>query len=226
MKNRISRRQFLSTSAATPVALAVATQLTSSHAVAAANPGKGAWVRWLDDRAPATAQGVTWGTPWPRGVLKSARDLALRDAAGKVSALQSWPLAFWPDGSLKWTGHALAPAADIGNGPFEVVAGKGAKTVNALTIRETDAHVEIDTGKFVCRLPREGAAVIASIQRDGREQVRDGKLVLLRQDRPNPGEGVTTTETFVSAIEKLTLEHRGNARAVVKIEGKHAGAGR
>ncbi len=226
MKNRISRRQFLSTSAATPVALAVATQLTSSHAVAAANPGRGAWVRWLDDRAPATAQGVTWGTPWPRGVLKNERDLALRDAAGKVSAPQSWPLGYWPDGSLKWTGHALVPAADIGNGPFEIVAARGAKHSSALTIRETDAHVEIDTGKFVCRMPRKGAALIASIQRDGREQLRDGMLVLLRQDRANSGDGVTTTETFESAIEKVTLEHRGGARAVVKIEGKHAGAGR
>jgi hypothetical protein len=33
--------------------------------------------------------------------------------AGEGSApLQSWPLAYWPDGSIKWTGHALA--ADAG----------------------------------------------------------------------------------------------------------------
>src|SRR5262245_21808184 len=115
MKNRISRRAFLSTTAAAPVALAVANPLTPSTPVTAANPGPGSWVRWLVDRAPAVAQGVTWGTPWPRGKLRKAGDFALRDAGGKLTTLQSWPLAYWPDGSLKWTAHALAPGAETGN---------------------------------------------------------------------------------------------------------------
>jgi hypothetical protein len=223
MTQRISRRTFLSATTVAPIVLNTA---VGSPPAPMINPGKGAWVRWLDDAAPATAQGVTWGTPWPRGKLKDTRDLALRDAAGKISALQSWPLAYWPDGSLKWTGHALAPTADVGNGPFEVVAAKSGKNATSLTVRETDAHFEIDTGKFVCRLPRKGAAVIDSLLRDGREQLRDGKLILLRQDRTGSGDGVVTTESFESAIEKVTLEHRGAARAVVKVEGKHSGAGR
>jgi hypothetical protein len=221
MTHRISRRTFLSATAAAPVVLN--TSLASP--LAAGNPGKGAWVRWLDDKSSAIAQGTTWGTPWPSGKLKNARELALRDVGGKLTALQSWPLAYWPDGSLKWTGHSLAPTADIGNGPFEVVAQK-AKSTAALTVRESADAVEIDTGKIVCRLPRRGAALIASISRDGREQLRDGKLVLLRQDKADATDGAVTTETFESAIATLTVEQKGPARAVVKIDGTHARAGR
>src|SRR5688500_13526156 len=164
MSQRITRRSFLSATTAAPIVLNTA---AGSPLAPMSNPGKGAWVRWLDDRAPATAQGVTWGTPWPRGKLKVTRDLALRDAAGKVSALQSWSLAYWPDGSLKWTGHAVVPGADVGNGPFEVVAARNAKRARDLSVRETESAIEIDTGSFICRVPRGGAAVIASIQRDG-----------------------------------------------------------
>ncbi len=227
MKNRISRRAFLSASAAAPVAIGVASTAAPSSIVTTANPGPGSWVRWLDDHAPNVAQGVTWGTPWPRGKVKNgARDFALRDSGGKLTALQSWPLGYWPDGSLKWSGHALAPDADVGNGPFEVVAQRGPKSSATVAVRESDAHIEIDTGSFVCRMPRSGAALIASIQRGGREQLRDGKLVLLRQDRASSSDGAVTTSTFESAIEKITVEQSGPARAVVKVEGKHAGGGR
>src|SRR5947208_2808794 len=108
MSNRISRRAFLSTGAASSAVLAIDTRATRPPpAPVGANPGAGNWVRWLDRKAPAAAQGVTWGTPWPRGKLKSSNNFALRGAAGLDTPLQSWPLAFWPDSSLKWTAHAL-----------------------------------------------------------------------------------------------------------------------
>ena len=139
MSNRISRRAFLSTSAATSAVLAIATNPAqgSVPAPAGANPAAGNWVRWLD-QAPAIPQGVTWGTPWPRGKLKPAKNLALRAATGTALPLQSWPLAYWPDGSLKWTAHALAPGSGTGDGPFEVVAQRtAAKGQAALSITET-----------------------------------------------------------------------------------------
>ena len=52
-----------------------------------------------------------------------------------------------------------------------------------MSVKETGTTVEIDTGKFVCRLSRAGANIIDTISRGGQEALRDGKLVLLRQDR-------------------------------------------
>jgi hypothetical protein len=223
MKHRISRRAFLSAAAAAPVAVTSLEAAGRSSGVAA-NPSAGNWVRWLDDRAQPGFEGTTWGTPWPRGRQRESRNFALLGADGAAHALQSWPLAWWPDGSIKWTAHALPPAASIGDGPFEVVARRGgARPETALTVKESEAGFEIDTGRFVCRLSRSGTNFITAISRQGREVLREGHFVLLRQDRPaSSADSQVTQETFRSTIEKVTLEQGGPIRAVVKVEGKHA----
>ena len=52
-----------------------------------------------------------------------------------------------------------------------------------VSVKETDGAIEVDTGQFVCRFARQGSNIIDSISRGGREALRDGRLVLLRQDR-------------------------------------------
>src|SRR5688500_13725811 len=93
MKKRISRRQFISSTVASSAALgAVAAQGTGSAsqpAVAMTNPAAGAWVRWLDGKAGKVAQGVTWGTPWPRGKQREGRNFTLRGVDNKLLPLQS-----------------------------------------------------------------------------------------------------------------------------------------
>jgi hypothetical protein len=127
MKNKISRRHFLSAAAVAPAALSAATpDIAGAPRAVAPNPREGNWVRWLDGRAPAVQQGITWGTPWPRGRLRDPKHFALRGADGQPRALQSWPLAYWPDGSLKFTAHAMAPGGELGGGPFEVISRRGA----------------------------------------------------------------------------------------------------
>jgi hypothetical protein len=229
MGKRISRRQFISTSAAGTAALQVIDADASPSGgeipkTVAANPGAGNWVRWLDDRAPALSQGVTWGTPWPRGKQRESKHFALRGADRTLQPLQSWPLAYWPDGSLKWTAHALAPTDEARAGPFEIVAQRATqKSGSTLAVKETAAGIEIDTGKFVCRLPRRGSNLIDAISRDGRRSLNDGRLVLLRQDRAaSAGDARIAQEAFESILENITVEQRGPIRAVVKLEGKHS----
>jgi hypothetical protein len=233
MKKRISRRQFISTTAVTTAVLGAASleasqQSGSSPSISTPNPGAGAWVRWLDGKPAAIAQGVTWGTPWPRGKQRAAQNFALRGTDRKLLALQSWPLAYWPDGSLKWTAHALPPQKDPGSGPYEVVALRdAAKSAAAVNVKETDAAIQIDTGSFVCRLSRRGVNVIDGITRQGREVLGEGKLVLLRQDHAaSSSDAQVRQENFESAIEKVTVEQRGPLRAVIKVEGKHSNGSR
>jgi hypothetical protein len=226
MKKRISRRQFISNSVASSAAFgAIANQSAQSapSPVSMVNPGAGAWVRWLDDSASAVAQGVTWGTPWPRGKQREAKNFALRITDNKLQPLQSWPLAYWPDGSLKWTAHALPPGEQSG-GPFEVVARpRPAKTAVTVRVKESDSAIEVDTGQFVCRIARRGPNIIDSISRGTRETLRDGKLVLLRQDRAaSADDAQLRQENFEGALEKITVEQRGPLRAVVRLEGKHS----
>src|SRR5581483_188653 len=170
----ISRREFivtgLSGSAAASLSPALATDqgkaaapgATASAAaespIALNNPGSGAWARWLDGRSPALNTGATWGMPWPRGKHKrTATDFSVRATGGALIPLQSWPLAFWPDGSLKWTAHALPVTAEPGTGPWEIVAtGKPGKPENRIDVKEDATAVDIDTGALTCRINRTG----------------------------------------------------------------------
>src|SRR3954471_19120216 len=68
-------------------------------------------LHWLDG-LPRETTGSAWGVPWPRGRLAPTTELALTTADGTAVPVQSWPLAYWPDGSVKWTGHAMAAGAE------------------------------------------------------------------------------------------------------------------
>jgi hypothetical protein len=226
MDRRISRRQFMAAGAAVSAALPMASASGAQGAIPPAlpaNPSIGNWSRWLDGPAPKVAAGATWGTPWPRGKHKLKTKFALRDAAGSNIPVQSWPIAYWPDGTLKWTAHAVPANLKLGDGPFEIVPGRAPLDSSiTLTVTESDETIEVDTGVMVCSLSRVGAPVIRSVARDGHELLRNGRLVLLRQDRPMPnGDGSIKQESFDSTVDRVTVEQNGPIRAVVKIEGLH-----
>src|SRR5204863_7713129 len=106
-------------------------------------------VDWLDHAAPTVATGVSFGLPWPRGAVQKGESLHLIDAKGQSIPLQSWPLAYWPDGSLKWTGHAISADAGM-NGPFTVEPGNIAAPKTPLKSGESADAITIDTGPIRC----------------------------------------------------------------------------
>ncbi|HWA86201.1 MAG TPA: Tat pathway signal sequence domain protein, partial [Opitutus sp.] len=228
----ITRREFVRSAALA----AAATQMVSPMRAAAATPAAAvppaaprkplpedaAELHWLDAAAPAAMTGATWGVPWPRGKHAKETAFALRTADGQPVPVQTWPLATWPDGTLKWTGHAI-PADAPGAANYEIAPGAAAAPPRALRTGETAEAIEVDTGVVKCRIAKKGAVLVESITRGGREILRGGRLVCLRQASAEPAaNGASVREEFVGAIDAVTLEQRGPVRAVVKIEGRHA----
>ncbi|WP_144114010.1 Tat pathway signal sequence domain protein [Paraburkholderia sp. BCC1886] len=202
-------------------------------------------VQWLDQPPPVTGfTGATWGIPWPRGTVAATSTFSLRSDARRVD-LQSWPLAYWPDGSLKWSAHALAPrgfdaldnrdasasfvvepnmtSADVANGPALVPIAR----------RVGDA-IEIDTGLLQGTIPVAGERVFVSLTRNGGAALQDGRLVVLaderdpaqagRDDDDNDNDNETSLPArrrYRGRIDRATLEQNGPARALVKLEGTH-----
>ena len=104
------RRTFLSTTAVTTLGLAAVERAVSAQ-TGGSGQTAGVSVHWLDGTPPPAETGITWGVPWPRGAVRKDQGFTLTGSDGKALALQTWPLAYWPDGSLKWSGLATVAAA-------------------------------------------------------------------------------------------------------------------
>ena len=179
-------------------------------------------LHWLDVNAPSEFTGTTWGMPWARGQVDAEASFQLTDANGHAIEVQSWPLATWPDGSLKWSGHALAPTQVV-SASYQLKPGDSLEPKQTLTVEETDSTIEINTGPLQCSLSKQGSNLITSLHRQGQSLLTHGRLILLRQDQAStPETGNLTVERFTSRIDRVTVEQNGPIRAVVKIEGKHA----
>ncbi|MCM3873720.1 MAG: hypothetical protein ND895_23785 [Pyrinomonadaceae bacterium] len=184
-------------------------------------------LNWLDGKAPAVNSGVSFGVPWPRGVVRKEQTFTLATGDGQALPLQTWPLAYWPDGSMKWIGFATVagPQSASGTGGLKLSPGSGSATTGPIVqVRRSDTGYEIDTGRLKVRIVKFGAAVIESMIVDGREVARDGKLVCVLQEGPD-GDHLNSPhkEKFISAVQKITVEQSGPVRAVVKFEGVHKG---
>lgn len=179
-------------------------------------------LRWLEGKAPRFLAGATCGVPWTRGTHQPGQSFALLGNDGRDLPVQSWPLAYWPDGSLKWTAHAVGPEAQGAQGLLLKPGQQSATAKAAVTVREHDDSIEVDTGPVLWRLGKRGADLIQSARRDGRTTLRSGRLVGLRQDRPDePADAAPDRETFTSRIERAAVEQDGPVRAVIRLEGRH-----
>lgn len=132
---------------------------------------------------------------------------ALKGPDGKALLVQTWPLAYWPDGSLKFSGFATVAKAA---GPYVISAASGAAPAAALSVQQGDGFVDVSTGAAKVRVGTRGTDLIQTITVDGREVARGGRLVGLVQQGPDPEEGaMPAREPFASAIDKVTVEQTG-----------------
>ncbi|MCP3734749.1 Tat pathway signal sequence domain protein [Sphingomonas sp. RP10(2022)] len=177
-------------------------------------------IRWIDGAAPAMHAGQTFGVAWPRGVVKRGTRLAVQTAAGEGVPAQSWTTATWPDGSLKWTAHAIP--ADVA--PAGLIVTRGRETAPRQPVRVTESAdaVTIRSGELSWVIARSGDALVRSASYGGRPVL--GPVTLIGAVRSDPLHGEPTP--FAGTIERVTVEQRGPVRAVVKIEGRHVAGDR
>lgn len=199
----------------------VAGSLPFVGASAAVRTGPAPPVRlgWLGGTPPAMSGGVTWGTPWPQGAVSAGTGFGLQDDRGQALPLQTWPLAYWPDGSLKWTAHALAPQARVA-GHYELRPdGTALPRVPGVQVAEEGADLLLDTGPLRCCIPRQGRTVIRSLSRAGRETLTDAHLVL--QVAGDPDVAPAVRQRYRGDVQRVVVEQRGPVRAVIALHGSH-----
>jgi hypothetical protein len=183
-------------------------------------------IGWLGDTPPSLPFGHSFGVPAPRGALPASTTFSLLGPHGNALPVQTWPLAYWPDGSLKWVGVAtVAGPESTGEFRLTTVATAAATSGPTLTVRQSDTTYAIDTGRVKAIIPMHGSHIIDSLTVDGREVARAGRLVCILQDGPD-GDAASSParESYGIRVDRVTLEQSGPVRAVVKIEGVHLSA--
>ncbi|MFF4541348.1 Tat pathway signal sequence domain protein [Streptomyces aureus] len=218
----IPRRSLLKAAAVAGAAAQFGWALGTPDAQAATAPDP-VRLDWLEDGGLGAAPGSTVGVPWPRGVHRPGRTFALEDSAGKAVPVQSWPLAYWPDGSLKWTAHAVSSDAS----GLTLTAGEPAAPEARVTVERGGGTIRVSTGAVAVKVGTNGSALVKSVTRGTTEIARDGRLVLVRQPEiEDEDQGAEKFEHFESAISGAEVEQDGPVRAVVRVDGKHRKGGR
>src|SRR4051812_15340951 len=207
------RRIFLATT--TSAAAAAALGVRASAATAASTTPT-ADLHWLDG-PPATPTGSAWGVPWPRGQVAKNATFTLAAADGAPVPVQSWPLAYWPDGSVKWTGHAVTSSATAET--FKLAPGTPAAPATPVTVRRSPREIVLSNGTVELKLATTGPTAVPSISRAGRVVARDGELVLRLQDQPDDdGDSrAPRREDWTGIVERADVEQSGPVCAVVKL---------
>ncbi|MCH7398858.1 Tat pathway signal sequence domain protein [Belliella sp. DSM 107340] len=222
MKNKpkISRRSFVKASTAlTGGAYLLSPMMANAHFFQRNNDS--VQLAWLGNTAPKYNQGFTWGTCWPKGKVKRESSFDLVSSEREEIPVQSWPLAYWPDGSLKWTGHAV-PAIELSHTAFQLSPTSKAKSLQGMKVEESDTTIKIDTGDLLYTIPKSGNQIISSIQKGERSLAKNGRLVVLHQNVSDEDAADQIMKTnFQGNISKISLEQKGALRSVVKIEGSH-----
>lgn len=218
-----SRRSLLRSAAATPWLglIPAAAQAATANVGGKARPVADTLLNWLDGVPPARFEGGTLGVPWPRGTVKA--DTAFRLANG--GALQSWPLAYWPDGSLKWSAHALP--GDLPRDGLAILPGKPAQPAAPVSVKRTADAITVSAGDHTWVVPTAGEHLIASATVAGRVTMQNARLVVLRQDQADlDDQGHLSQQRYTSKLTQVAVEQGGPVRAVIKIDGTHTGNGR
>lgn len=178
-------------------------------------------LKWLNDHASESKVGVSWGVPFSQGEVQQNDSFSLVNNKGLSIPVQSWTMAYWPDGSIKWTGLATVVSPSSSN-EFQLSVGPSADLETPIQVREENDAIEIDTGVLKGVIPKNGSSFLSSLVINGEQVGTGGQLIAIHEDRSRyEDEGILKQKKFVSQILNVTLEQSGPVRAVVKIEGNH-----
>lgn len=206
-------------------ALAAAQAVSGPVLAAARNAPVDTPLRWLDGEKPGRLEGATFGVPWPRGAVRPSQAFRIRSGDGRETPTQSWPIAYWPDGSLKWSAHAVTPDAAVEG--LSILPGAPKAPARPVRVVENGTEIVVASGDLEWRIPKSGPVLVSQASRAGCVTVQNLSLVALSQDKAELAPtGVVQSARYAVQIRKVTVEQTGPVRAVLKLDGVHSDGSR
>lgn len=176
----------------------------------------------LPGRDASVRQGSSWGVPFEKGAVRPDAVFEL-SSGGTGVPVSTWPLAYWPDGSLKWLG--LAAVAEPGMNSLTLNVKPAPKKGRRAAVPEpaglaeqTSDGILVNTGAMTCLFPASGDSFIRDMKFGDGTVVSAASLVAILEKREGR---IVEYEDFSGAVSSVTLMQNTPLRAVVKIEGRH-----
>ena len=144
-------------------------------------------LHWIGN-TPEQDKAVSFGVPFDEGYLFPETSLRLKTDRNQEIPVDTWPLAYWPDGSVKWSGVAGVIPAGTERLTLEKAPRK-AKTINkqpnaSIAITETPENIQIETGLISVFIPRHGDFLIDSLLYKGTKVGEKARLICNTQSEP------------------------------------------
>ena len=111
-------------------------------------------LQWID-KSPSFNIGQSWGIPFAKGEMNEYGTFTLTDADGKVIPTQSWPMARYNDGSIKWMGFYATITPEQSRG-LSIQATKADKKAIRLAQKAAKAGIVAMTRDLATDLGRYG----------------------------------------------------------------------
>lgn len=165
-------------------------------------------VKWLK-QAPTTKISVTYGKPWSKGELPNSQFRQMAYLGEKK--LQSKVLAYWPDGSIKWTSHTgIYMKEEETFEDTQLSWETDSKEKQSIAVEKYNG-IYVDNGLFQAYLPKHGNGenIIDWIKIENEVKLHHFRL----------GTQVEGTKTTMS-VDSIELEENGPLKAIVKVTGK------
>lgn len=161
------------------------------------------------DRQDHFSEPITFGMPWPMGVVREEGRIQLEDACGSLAA-QVRALDRWPDGSLRWTLIDCHCRPGSGRSLSAVLSAERTSCAEPIVVRQLADSLEVSTGaaKFVFRV---GAAFPFP-------EIHIGGMPVLQT--PDSGARIAFNDAELrTEISELAVNADGPLRAEVHVRG-------
>ena len=189
-------------------------------------------LHWIGN-TPQQNKAVSLGVPFNEGELYPEHTLQLMTDKGEMLPTDTWALAYWPDGSVKWKGIAgVIPKnteklllKKTGKKSKEKASSRTAddrSNKSSLSVVETPQSIRIETGIISAYIPRQGDFMIDSLFREGVKVGEKARLVCNTQSEPVlENTSQITFTNYTGRLTSATVERIGKVRTLVKLEGTH-----
>ncbi|RAL04661.1 polysaccharide lyase family 26 protein [Aspergillus ibericus CBS 121593] len=168
-------------------------------------------VRWLiGEGHDALEQGTSFGIPWSRGQHQPGQRFIIEGENGEKYPLDSRELAFWADGSLKWTAHSVSGHVSYSHSYTVQGASTQGEIESGITIETGSGGMEIATKLGLqIRFPGSGGSTLFESVSVNDREICSGAVIVASIN----GKEYNTT------IKGVNVENVTGSRAVVKASG-------